>query len=554
MSLAARRAPAGFDLWRAVLIGAWATVATLLIWPLASIFAASVLDGKGGFTVANYVQIFTDHVYLRIILNTVLAGIGGMAGALILGLTLAFLTTRLRIHGRALISTLAVIALISPPFIGAYAWIILFGANGSARRLFADIGVDLPTIYGAGGVILVFAFKFFPHVFLITSSALANVNRSVEEAAESLGASPTKRLFTITLPILTPAISTAALLTFVLSIADFGTPRFIGRDFDVLATEAFTLFSAELGGDQGMASAVSLVLIFLSMIVVLMQRYASRRNVFHGNLIARSQPKEISGWKSALAHLIAYAIVFIGALPAIVVAYFSFRETRGPIFRPGFALTSYQRILDRTPDVLWNTMRFSIAALVAIVVAGTLIGALVARRRTAPTALLDGALMIPYVIPGVVMGIAFLATFNGPPLAIGGTGLIIVLAIFIRRLPYSVRATAAALRQVSPSIEEASISLGYSPAQTFLRVTARLILPGILAGGVLGFITAMNELSSSLVLYVGQTMTMPVKIYLSVLDGDYGVASALSTMLLAVTAAAVYVAFRLSGNDSRALV
>jgi iron(III) transport system permease protein len=162
--------------------------------------------------------------------------------------------------------------------------------------------------------------------------------------------------------------------------------------------------------------------------------------------------------------------------------------------------------------------------------------------------------MIPYVVPGIVMGIAFIAAFHTGPLAITGTGLVIVLAIFIRRLPYAVRGAAAALRQVSPSLEEASLSLGHGPAMTFLRVTLPLILPGIVAGGLLSFVTAMNELSSSLVLYVGRTMTMPVKIYLSVLDGDYGTAAALSTILVAITAAAVYAALRVSGNEARSLV
>jgi iron(III) transport system permease protein len=351
-----------------------------------------------------------------------------------------------------------------------------------------------------------------------------------------------------------PATSTGALLAFVLSIADFGTPRMIGRDFDVLSTEAFTLFSAELGGNPGMASAVSLVLVLLSMAVVLLQRHVSRRNVYHGTMIARVEPRRLRGWPSALAHAAAWLIVGIGALPAAIVALYSFRLTRGPIFQPGFGLQSYERVLYTIPDVVTNTLTFSFAALVAIMLAGTLIGVVVARRRSVAAAALDGTLMIPYVVPGIVMGIAFIGAFNEPPLAITGTGLVIVLAIFIRRLPYAVRASAAALRQVSPSLEEAATSLGCGPVRTFLKVTLPLIAPGLVAGGLLSFVTAMNELSSSLVLYIGRTMTMPVKIYLSVLDGDYGTAAALSTILVTITAAAVYAALRLSGNEARSLV
>lgn len=333
------------------------------------------------------------------IVSTILVGLGGMAGALLLGVTLAVLTTRFVVRGRGLITVLAVIALISPPFIGAYAWIILFGANGLVRRFFIDLGVMMPPIYGATGVVLVFAFKFFPHVYLIVAGALANMNRSLEEAAESLGATPTERFFKVTLPMALPAVSAAALLTFVLSISDFGTPRMIGRDFDVLATEAFTLFSAELGGNPGMASTISLVLVLISMLVVLMQRHVQRCYVYHGTLIARIVPRRLAGWRTGLVHVLAYAIVAIGAIPAAIVAFYSFRRTSGPIFRPGFGLQSYERVL-----------------------------------------------------------------------------------------------------------------------------------------------------------YVGSTMTMPVKIYLSVLDGEYGTASALSTILIAITALAVYGAPRVSGNEARSLV
>lgn len=542
------------DLWTVVLVFAWAVIGALLLYPLSTVLRASLIDAKGQLSLANYVAVLGDPVYHRVILNTLLVGVGGMVGALLLGLTLAVLTTRYVVRGRALVTTLAVIALISPPFIGAYAWIILFGANGVVRRFVVDLGIAMPPIYGTTGVILVFALKFFPHVYLITAGAFANVNRSIEEAAESLGASPRARFFKVTLPMVLPATSAGALLTFVLSIADFGTPRMIGRDLEVLATEAFTLFSAEMGSNPGMASTVSLVLIAISMAVVLLQRHASRRNVYHGNMIARIQPRRLTGLAGFGVHAATYLIVALGALPAALVAFYSFRLTRGPIFRPGFGLQSYEKVLYSIPEVVTNTLVFSLISVAAIVTVGTLIGVLVARRRTGSVALLDGTLMIPYVIPGIVMGIAFIASFNEPPLVLTGTGAIIVLAVFIRRLPYAVRSSAAALRQVSPSLEEASVSLGYSPARTFLKVTVPLIMPGIIAGAMLSFVTAMNELSASLVLYVGSTMTMPVKIYLSVIDGEYGTAAALSTILVAVTAAVVYAALRVSGNEARALV
>lgn len=321
----------------------------------------------------------------------------------------------------------------------------------------------------------------------------------------------------------------------------------------MLATQAFLLYAADLGENPGLASALSLVLVALSMLLVLAQRRLLKRDVFHGNALKARPPARLSLLPSCLAHGLAWLIVGIGTAPAAVVIFFSFRATRGPVFQPGFGLASYERVFHAVTLPVWNTLIFSLAAVAAIVAAGTLIGYLITRRPSRATAALDGILNIPYVVPGVVMGIGFVAAFNTPPLALTGTGMIIVLAIFIRRLPYAARAAATSLRQVSPSLEDAAISLGLSPARAFLQVTARLILPGILAGGMMSFVTAMNELSSSLVLYVSGTITMPVRIYVAVVNGDYGVAAALSSILLAITAVAVYAAFRLSDKKSPVL-
>ena len=249
-----------------------------------------------------------------------------------------------------------------------------------------------------------------------------------------------------------------------------------------------------------------------------------------------------------MANGVAWGIVGVGILPAIVVVAFSFRRTSGPVFQSGFGLQSYERMLHAVMDPVWNTLVYSLSATAAIVVAGTLVGYLVTRRPSRATAVLDALLMIPYVVPGIVMGIGFVTAFNAPPLAITGTGLVIVLAVFIRRLPYAARSAATSLKQLSPSLEEAAVSLGWSPAQAFLRVTVPLMLPGIMAGGMMSFVTAMNELSSSLVLYVSSTVTMPVRIYQAVISGDYGTASALGSTLLGLTAIAVYAAFRFSGR------
>lgn len=542
------------DFWTLVLVGAWAILILLLLLPLGLVLVSSFRDETGILTIANWRRLFTSARYFNALVNTLIVGFGGLIGALLLGAVMAFCTARIEIRGGRLISMLAILALVSPPFIGAYSWIVLFGSGGIVRQTLMSWGVAMPSIYGVWGILIVFAFKFYPYVYLLTSGALSNINRSLEEAAENLGLTPFQRVMKVSFPLVLPALSAGGLLALIHAIADFGTPRLLGRGFNVLATEAYTAYSAEIGSNLGMATTLSLALIMLSMIFVFIQRFMSRRNVYHSNLINRPEKIKLRGWKNVVAHVAVYVIAFGGAMPAIIAAIYSIRKTSGPVFQPGFALDSYRRVILTLGDVVMNSLIFSIASVALIVVVGTLIGCLIARRQSVGSSLLDSALMIPYVMPGIVVGVAYIAAFNTPPLVMTGTATIIILSIFIRRLPYAVRSSAAALRQVGPSVEEASISLGLSPAKTFLRVTIPLILPGIIAGAMLSFVTAINELSSSLVLYVGGTKTMPVQIYLAINDGDYGAAASLSTILLLISGAAIYLAFRLFGRNERALL
>lgn len=543
-----------FDFWTVVMILTWVLLLVLLFVPVGSVLVSSFYDQGGTFTLANYQKFFAEPRFRQAFVNTLVVGFGGLVGALLLGSIMAFCISRFVIKGSRFVSLLAILALVSPPFIGAYSWIVLFGAGGLVRTTLRDFGIQMPTIYGLTGILIVFSFKFYPFVYLMVSGALSNVNRSLEEAAEGLGLTPLQRTFKISFPMVFPALTAGGLLALIQAIADFGTPRLLGRGYNVLATEAYTLYSAEIGSNLSMATTISVILIVVSMGFVLLQRYVSRRNVYHGNLINKPIKIRLTGWRNTLAHFAVYAIGLLGALPVIISIIYSFRKTSGPVFQPGFGLQSYERILFNLGDVVRNSLVFSFSAVALIVVVGTLIGVLVARRTSLNTSMLDGAFMIPYVMPGIVIGIAYIAAFNTGPVVLTGTAAIIILTIFIRRLPYSVRTTSSSLRQISPSMEEAAISLGYSPLQAFLRVTVPLIVPGIVAGGMLSFVTAINELSSSLVLYVGSTMTMPVRIYLLILDGDFGTAAAMSSILLLLSGLAIYLAFRFLGRNEQALL
>ncbi len=545
----------GADFWSLVMLASLAVVSVVLLWPILQVLRLGVFDPESQqLSGAGYVKLLTHPYYLGALWNTVLVGVGGMVGACLIGVPLAYCTARYVVRGRGVIATLAVMALVSPPFIGAYSWIVVLGNNGWLTNQMRGLGIAMPTIYGAAGIVLVFSLKFFPFVYLMTESALRNVNRSFEEAAQNLGCTRWQRLRRVTLPLVFPATSSGAILCFVLSIADFGTPSIIGRDFRTLSTLAYNQYTSEMGGTPTMAVSISMLMVVISMLAVMLQRHLIGKRRYAGAMTQRAAPRPLQGAYSAAVHAFCWGVIALATLPIVVVVYTSFLQTKGPVFSGGFGLNSYARVIKEVPDVVFNTFSYSLAATLLITLAGGLMSYIIVRRESRWAGFLDSVLMVPYVVPGVVMAIGFLLTFNQPPLDLVGTAWIIVLILFIRRLPYGVRATSAVLRQIKPSIEEAAIGLGASPARAFATVTVPLMLPGIVAGAMMSFITAINELSSTLLLYTARTTTMPVKVYSAVLDGEFGIAAALSTLLLASSGLCVYVVLRFSQQKEAAFV
>lgn len=544
-----------FDFWTLVTIFGYLIVFVLLIYPLFNIFKASFISNEtGALSLSNYKEFFSKVYYTRAIFNSLFVAVGGTIGALLFGVPLAYFTSRFKIHGKTLLATFAVLSLLSPPFIGAYSWIMMMGHNGFLRQFLISLGITLPTIFGPGGIILVYTLQYYPFVFLLTSGALSNVDRSLEEAAENLGANSMTRFFKVTLPLVIPSVSAGALMAFMMSLANFGTPMIIGRNFHVLPTMAYNLFTSEIGENPGLASTVSILLILVSTCVIFFQRYASSRRKYSSNMINKPIVQKLHGLKNIGAHFISYMIVSISTLPLAVVVFFSFKKTSGPVFQPGFGLQSYRKVLHDVPVAITNSLVFSVTAVIFIVIIGTLLGYVMSRKRNLPAKILDPLLMIPYIIPGTVLGIGFIVAFNDKPIYLAGSAMIIIMAYFIRRLPYSIRSSASILKQIDPSLEEAGINLGSPPGRTFRKVTLPLMIPGIISGAIMSWVTAVNELSSSIVLYVGKTMTMPVRIYLSVLDGLFGTASALATILLLSTGLALFIVNKFLGSEKNPIV
>ncbi|MBR2568452.1 MAG: iron ABC transporter permease, partial [Paenibacillus sp.] len=216
-------------------------------------------------------------------------------------------------------------------------------------------------------------------------------------------------------------------------------------------------------------------------------------------------------------------------------------------------LQSYQSAFESIGGVITNTFILAIVSLVIIIFLAILIAYVTVRRKNALTNTLDIFTMFPYIVPGSILGIALLITFNDKPLILSGTALIMIISFVIRRLPYTIRSSAAILHQINGGIEEAAISLGASQMKTFFKITLPMMLAGVVSGAILSWITIITELSTSIILYTGKTKTVTVAIYTEVIRGNYGVAAALSTILTVITVVSLLAFLKLSGQKEVSL-
>ena len=520
------------DFWTLTKIAIFLFICVTILYPISTVVFRSITNSDGEVTLANFVKFFTTKYYIDVLMNSLFVSTVTTILSIILGVFMAYTLTRYDIRAKKFINILVILSLMSPPFIGAYAWIMLFGRSGLVTEVLeALLGITMPTIYGKWGIISVFTMKMYPYVYLFTSSALGSIDASLEEAAENLGASKWRRLKDVTIPVVLPSILAGAIMVFTSCISDFGTPMLIGQNYKVLATLVYEQYMSEVGTSSNFAAAVSMVVIALAAAVLIFQNlYVNRRNY---NMSALRPPQTVHlRIGSRIAVMIPLVLILIvSMLPQIVVIVTSFKNCNGPYFVDGWSLESYRVIFTRMVRSIKNTYVFSIFAIVIMVIFGSLTAYVTVRKRSTLTHFTDVVMMVPYVIPGAIMGLSYIIAFNRRPFFLAGTAFIMILSYSVRKIPYTVRSASGFLRQMDPYVEEASINLGVAPAKTFFKITLPMMLPGVISGAILSWIETINELSSSIMLYSGKTSTIAVAIYNEVARNSFGTAAAMATIL-----------------------
>ncbi len=542
-----------FDFWSFVVIAFLLLAALFIIYPFAKLFYQSFFPKGGPFSFANYEKFFQKKYYLNSLKNSLNVCFCTTVLATLIGIPMAYINNRYNVWGKRVISVMVVLSMLSPPFIGAYSWILLMGRNGLFTRLLEGIGVHVGSIYGFKGILLVFTLKLFPFVFMYVSSALSTYDSALDEASESLGVHGIKKIVSVTLPVIMPTILSSALIVFMSALADYGTPLLLGEGYKVLPITIYEEYMSEVSTNASFASMLSVVIVVCSMAVMLVQKWFIDRKNYTMSSLRPPQVIQLRGWRRALATLPVALVALIAVIPQITVIVTSFIKTNGPLFVSGFSLDSYRSILYKLSTNIRNSFTFSIVATLIMMLLGLLLSYIIVRRKGKMATLLDMLIMFPYVIPGSVLGISLVVAFNkwnGPMPPLTGTMAILIVSFVIHKIPFTLRSSIGILYQIEPAVEEASISLGVPPMRTFAKTTAVLMLPGLLSGAVLSFIATINELSSTLILYGGKTGTIPVAIYTEIFKDGYGTAAALATILTFATIVSLLVFNKISGGRS----
>lgn len=526
-----------FEVWTAISLALFLMFAVFFIYPICTLLRQAFTMKEAAFTLDNFVKFFSKPYYYNTIFNSFKVSLAVMAVSLAIGIVMSYFYSFYELKGSKFILISSILCCMSAPFIGAYAWILLLGRSGAMTLLLKALGIKVGSIYGFGGILLVQATKLYPLVMIYMNGMFANLDNSLMEASSNLGCTGLRRFFSVVLRLSMPTILAAALLVFMRAFADFGTPILIGEGYRTFTVEIYKQFLSETGSDYGFASAISVIAIILTAAIFLLQKYATGKFSFTMNALHPVERKKPHGIGGVLMHIFCYVTVAVSMLPQLYIIYVSFRNSKMGVFQEGYSLANYRSAIDKLLlRATKNTVVVGIVALAAIVILAVMISYLVVRRPNTLNHAIDTISMLPYIMPGSVIAIALVIGFGKKPLVLTGTLTIMIMAVIIRRLPYTTRSATATLIQIPMSIEEAAISLGASKMKTFFKVTVPMMSSGIISGAILSWVSIVTEVSSAAILYNNRSITLTVGTYTAVNRGNLGEAAAFAAVTTVLTA------------------
>jgi iron(III) transport system permease protein len=538
--------------------GATVALVVLIVLPLLSLLWGSIA-GEDALTASYFVRAVSNRLYLQALLNSLV--LGGWVGLLsiAIGVPLAWAVARTNLPAKSFVRLTASLAYISPPFLIAIAYVNLFSPNAGLINSFLRDVLGTPAltfnVFSMAGLVLVTVPHTFPFVYLLAVSALGAVDASLEESAQILGAGKLRTAFSITGPLVAPSILSGALVAFVNAIALFGSQAIVGLPARLftLPTRIYALF--DFPPQYGLASALSLILVAITVAALYLQRaYLARRSyVTLAGKGVRPQLIDLGRWRWPLLGFCAVVFLVAILLPYGALVAVSVSKSWGLAFWQNLTLANFRFVLleyDVTRRAIFNSLVLAVLSASLAALLGALIGWIDLRTRLPGRRFLDYVSLVPLGLPGIVMAVALIQFWLKMPVPLYGTLAILLLAYTARYIPLGVRAANSALRQVDPSLEESARILGASWGTTWLEVTLPLIRPGLMAGWILVFVPAIQELSASILLFSSNSITLAVAVYNLYENGYIEPVAALALVNVAIIGTAIWLAHRLgAGRD-----
>lgn len=528
----------------------------LVVLPLGFLLVGSV-RGEQGLSFEHFGEVLSGRLYVNALKNSLILGAWTGLFSLVIGIVLAWAVVRTDTPWKPLIQLTASLSYLSPPFLTAIAFVYLFSPNAGIINVVMRDVLGLPwltfNIFSMTGLVMVTVMHTFPFVYLLATSALQSVDASYEEAAQILGASKWRTVFAVTAPLVAPAVLSGTLLAFVNAIALFGSQAIIGLPGRIvtLPTRIYALF--DYPPEYGLASALSLVFVLITIVALYLQRAFLARRSFV-TLSGKGARPQVMKLGPARYVVLGFAIlIFIISIiaPYSTLIAVSFSKSWGLEFWKNLTLANYKFILfdyNVTQRAIVNSLMLATVAATIAVILGAVIGWIDLRTRIPGRKLLDYAALIPLGLPGIVVAVALIQFWLQMPLALYGTLAILLLAYVGRYIPLGVRAANASLRQVDPSLEESAQILGAKWLTTMREITLPLIRPGLFAGWLLVFVPVIQELSASILLFSSSSITLAVAVYNLYETGYIEPVAALAMINMLIISAAILLANWLSGG------
>lgn len=547
----------GWDSERLMQYGIAALVMFLVLYPLFWIFEISFRTSifERAYTLHWYNEVFVVRAAetMQLLGQTLVFAVGGTALALLIGIVMSLLVARTDLPGRSVFSVLFMGSFFLSPMIIAVSWSLLASPrigfyNTLLRWLFGSESMTGPLdIFTLSGMIWVAGLYFSPYVFLFVSAALRSVDPSLEEASRMAGASTLRAIFTVTLPLVRPAILAAGLLSLVLAFGQFGIPAILGipARLYVLTTAIFSSMSA-YPTEREYAAVLSVVLLIAAFLAIMLQRRAlgGRRFTTVTARGFRTPFVSLGPWRWPIAAAAWTFMLLTAVMPIVALAYASFTSrwtTR--LDADLLTIRNYVNLAEKEPNAwaaIWNSMVLSFGAATLAVALAIMVGITVLKRKDAFGRTLDYVAMLPITMPGMVFAVGLLAAYIRPPLVLYGTYYIILLAYVTLFIPVGMRSVNAALTQLDPALEEAAQMSGAGWMRRMGNILIPLIRPSLVAGWVLIFVTLMKEFSSSVLLGSPSTPVNATVLWNLWNLGSYGVLTAfevINTVIMALVAA-----------------